>query len=329
MDKNAEESFYKEAFEFSYSSLNKLLFSPSLFYKDYILKDREIKTDKYLVEGKLVHCLLFEPENLKQKFKIVPDKTPTDSVRKILHKLHEKYGKIHADLMSEDIQSGILEVLAEENLYQSLKEDSARLVKVQTEESKIYWEFIANPMVDVIDQDTLSKCQDYTNIIKENKDVMALFDSTTTDFDLDPVHTYAEQPLNCELKDKPFGLKGIIDFYKVDDDEKLVTICDLKTTGKSISDFKETIDYYNYWLQAAIYCKLVFENLDEEQQDYNFIYKFVVIDQYKQVYVFDVSPETLSIWTQGLEETIKIAEYHYTERDFTLPYEFLIEKVIL
>ena len=223
----------------------------------------------------------------------------------------------------------ILETLKEENLYQSLKADEARLAKVKTPETKIYWEFIANPNVDVVDQDTLLTCTDYAEIIKSNKDVMDLFATVSTDFDLDPVQTYAEQPLECELKDKPFGLKGIIDFYKVDDDEKLVTIVDLKTTGKSISDFKDTIDYYNYWLQAVIYCKLVFENLDESQQDYNFIYKFVVIDKYKQVYVFDVSPETLSIWTQGLEETLKIAEYHYNKRDYTLPYEFLVEKVIL
>ena len=33
-----EDMFYKEKFSFSYSSLNKLLFSPKLFYKDYILK---------------------------------------------------------------------------------------------------------------------------------------------------------------------------------------------------------------------------------------------------------------------------------------------------
>ena len=55
-----EEEFYaNKNFAFSYSSLNKLLFSPSLFYKDYILQDREIRTDKHLVEGKLVHCLVF------------------------------------------------------------------------------------------------------------------------------------------------------------------------------------------------------------------------------------------------------------------------------
>jgi hypothetical protein len=66
-NKQKEEEFYAKDFNFSYSSLNKLLFSPSLFYKDYILWDRELRTDKHLVEGKLVHCLLFEPENVNEK----------------------------------------------------------------------------------------------------------------------------------------------------------------------------------------------------------------------------------------------------------------------
>ena len=59
-----EEEFYNKDFKFSYSSLNKLLFSPSLFYKDYILKEREEKTDKHLIEGKLLHLLLLQPEKL-------------------------------------------------------------------------------------------------------------------------------------------------------------------------------------------------------------------------------------------------------------------------
>lgn len=326
IDKQKEMKFYEKPFSFSYSSLNKLLFSPSLFYKDYILGDREIKTDKYLIEGKLVHCLIFEPENLKEKFKIVPGKTPTDNVRKVLQNLTLYTDSDTIKGIEDEL---ILDSLKEFNLYQSLKADESRIAKIKVDDYEPYWEFLSNSNVDVIDQDTLAKCTDYAEIIKSNKDVTDLFAGQQTDFDLDPIQTYAEQPLECGLKDKPFGLKGIIDFYKVDDDEKLVTVCDLKTTSKSLSDFKETIDYYNYWLQAAIYCKLVFENLDESQQDYNFIYKFVVIDSQKQVYVFDVSPETLSIWTQGLEETIKIAEYHYSKREYTLPYEFLVEKVIL
>ena len=85
-----EEKFYaNKNFAFSYSSLNKLLFSPWLFYKDYILQDRDIKTDKHLVEGKLVHCLVFEPENLTKKF------NNTDLFLKVSNLLDEGYQRPH------------------------------------------------------------------------------------------------------------------------------------------------------------------------------------------------------------------------------------------
>ena len=333
IDKQKEEEFYSKDFSFSYSSLNRLLFSPSLFYKDYILKDKEIKTEKYLIEGSLVHCLLFEPENFSKKFNLVPGKTPSDGIIKVIRKFKElaEVNNISTDFLSEapEWTNLILEALKEENLFQSLKLDSARLEKVQTEDAKEYWNFLSNSALDIIDQDTYNKCLDYVEVIKTNKDVMDLFAVSPTDFDLDPIQTYAEKPLSCDLIDRPFGLKGIIDFYKVDADEKLVTICDLKTTSKSISDFRETIDFYKYWLQAAIYCKLVYENLDESEKDYSIIYKFAVIDSYKQIYVFDVSSETLSIWTEGLRDVLTVAEYHYNERKYTLPYEFLAKKVIL
>ena len=68
VNKEKEEKFYaNKDFCFSYSSLNKLLFSPSLFYKDYILWDREVRTDKHLIEGKLIHCLLFEEDKVEEK----------------------------------------------------------------------------------------------------------------------------------------------------------------------------------------------------------------------------------------------------------------------
>lgn len=326
IDKQKEEEFYTKDFSFSYSSLNRLLFSPSLFYKDYILKDREVKTDKYLVEGKLVHCLVFEPDEVNNKFSVVPGKSPSDSIRKVLKDMSFRTdAKKLFDVPSEVV----LDSLKEINLYQSLKTDEQRIVKIIKDEFEPYWKFLLNTNVDVIDQDTLAKCTEYAEIIKSNEDVMSLFSKAATDFDLDPIQTYAEKPLSCNLIDRPFGLKGIIDFYKVDADEKLVTICDLKTTSKSISDFRETIDFYKYWLQAAIYCKLVYENLDESEKDYSIIYKFAVIDSYKQVYVFDVSSETLSIWTEGLRDVLTVAEYHYNERKYTLPYEFLAKKVIL
>ena len=96
--------------------MNKLLFSPSLFYKDYILKDKEIRTDRHLIEGKLIHCLLFEPENLNEKFHVVPGKTPSDSVRKVMKDMTLYTDERNLDKVEDHI---ILDSLKHMNLYQS------------------------------------------------------------------------------------------------------------------------------------------------------------------------------------------------------------------
>tara|TARA_R100000697_G_scaffold100112_1_gene112386 strand:- start:204 stop:1187 length:984 start_codon:yes stop_codon:yes gene_type:complete len=326
VDIQKEKEFYDKEFSFSYSSLNKLLFSPSLFYKDYILQEREIKTDRHLIEGKLIHCLLFEPEKLKEKFNVVPGKTPSDNVRKVLKDMTLYTDEKNLDKVEDFV---ILDSLKHMNLYQSLKADEARIAKIRTEDHKPYWEFLSNPVVDVVDNDTLERCQEQVEIIKSNKDVMELLQIVETDFELDPVSSYTEQYLETKLNNYKFGLKGYIDYYKIDTESKTITICDLKTTSKSIAEFGETVEFYNYWLQAAIYSTLVINNVDDEYKDYQILFKFVVIDKYDQVYVFDVQEETLEQWGLSLKETLDQANYHYTEKNYSLPYQFLTGQVIL
>ena len=321
-----EEIFYaKKNFCFSYSSLNKLLFSPSLFYKEYILFDREVRTDTHLVEGKLVHCLLFEPEKVEEKFNVVPGKAPSDNIKKVMKDM-----SLYTDAETlADCSDQALESLKTLNLFQSLKTDEQRIKKVITEDNQPYWKFLSNTNVDVVDQDTMNKCAAKVETLKANKDVMALFEQQETDFELDPIETHAEKYLKSELLEKNFGLHGYVDFYKIDHDKKLVTICDLKTTGKTISDFKETVDFYKYWLQAAIYCKLVYDTLGEKAEEYTIQFKFVVIDKYQQVYVFDVTKETLAGWAAGLAGVISVASHHYNEKNYQLPYDFLVGSIKL
>ena len=322
-----EEEFYaNKNFAFSYSSLNKLLFSPSLFYKDYILQDREIRTDKHLVEGKLVHCLVFEPENLNNKFNVVPGKAPSDSVRKILKNMSLYTDAVKLADVDDKV---ILDSLIEFNLYQSLKADEARIAKVRTLDNEPYWEFLSNTSIDVIDQDTLLDCTTKAEVIKANAEVMALFKNQSTDFDLDPISTHAEQYLKSNLETFAFGLHGYVDYYTVDTETKTVTICDLKTSGKTVDNFSESVDFYNYWLQAAIYSKMVYDSLGQDRDDYTITFKFIVIDKYNQVYVYEVSQESMVKWAEGLGGVLKIADYHYSEKNYSLPYDLLIEKVKL
>tara|TARA_B100000519_G_C14034187_1_gene339552 strand:- start:245 stop:709 length:465 start_codon:yes stop_codon:yes gene_type:complete len=143
-----------------------------------------------------------------------------------------------------------------------------------------------------------------------------------TDFEMDTIQVYNEKKLECKLKDFDFGLKGIIDKYIIDDEAKTITVVDLKTTAKPLENFAETVDFYNYWLQAAIYSILILKNVDKNQQNYKIIFKFVVIDKYDQVYVFPVSEETQLKWMSALRDILQRANYHYSERIYDLPYDF-------
>ena len=223
----------------------------------------------------------------------------------------------------------ILDSLIEFNLYQSLKADEARIAKVRTSDNEPYWKFLSNSSVDVINQDTLLDCTAKAEVIKSNEEVMSLFKNQSTDFDLDPISTHAEQYLKSDLDTFAFGLHGYVDYYTIDTETKTVTICDLKTSGKTVDKFSESVDFYNYWLQAAIYSKMVYDSLGQDRDDYTITFKFIVIDKYNQVYVYEVSQESMVKWAEGLGGVLKIADYHYSEKNYSLPYDLLIEKVKL
>jgi len=224
----------------------------------------------------------------------------------------------------------ILDSLKSMNLYQSLKADEARLNKIRTEEAEMYWKFLNNKDKDVIDRDTFDRVGVSINYLKNNEEVLdILVNDAPTDFDLDPVTYYKEQYLKSELVDCDFGLHGYVDFYKVDTDKKEVTIVDLKTTGKTVADFKETIDFYNYWLQAAIYMKLVYDSLGDDRDEYKIQFKFIVIDKYYQVYVFDVTEQTINDWADGFAGVLNVAKFHYNSRNYSLPMDMLVNKVKL
>ncbi len=147
---------------------------------------------------------------------------------------------------------------------------------------------------------------------------------------MDNVDIYNEQYLTAEAIDYPFGFKGIVDNIKIDHDKKIIYINDLKTTGKTLIDFKETIEFYNYWAQAAIYQRLIiskFKNFID--QNYELVFNFIVIDKYQQVYAFQVSAGTMLEWQLKLEQKLKEVAWHYNERSYKLPYQFAIGQVIL
>ena len=325
--------FYKNKFYFSYSSINKLLFSPRSFYSHYVLNQREDSIDPHLVGGRVLHCLLLEPENFEKEFILMPDKFPTDSNRILIDNIFKNYLSIENNtLLLEEFQKEILTDLLNSNLYQTLKTDQQRLDKILTDQNKNYFEFLKTKQNKaLVDPIIYANCIETVAMLKSNKDVRALL---YLDKEISDTHitVFNELPLKHNVNNLPFGYKGILDNVVIDTESKTIFINDLKTTGKGLLDFPETVKYYKYWIQASMYYHLIYEEYVKDKpdaKDWNIVITFIVVDKYNQIYPFQVSQESLAAWLKDFDKIIDIVKYHYENKDFTLPYELAIGNVKL
>ena len=324
-----EKEFYSKPLYLSYSGLNKMLFSPTLYYKHYILQQREEKLDSYLIDGKVIHNLLLDDGSFDKNFILLPSTLPTGNSKLVIDKIYNLV-KEGPGLLS-NYTTEILAILKEINLHQSLKTDEQRIAKIVTEENIIYFEFLKlKGSKDLIDSETLQRCNEAVDVLKNDSKITDLLGTYRSEMENTKIYNELELSLDSNVLGRAFGLKGIVDNIKVDYDNKIVYINDLKTTGKTISDFKETIEYYNYNLQAAIYHRLVKEKLkDIMNADWKIVFHFIVVDKYNQVYAFEVSTVTMMVWLDILNKKLGEAEWHYNNNKYNLPFEFETGQVIL
>jgi hypothetical protein len=332
------ESFYKNKFYFSYSGINKLLFSPSMFYNHYVLKQKEDSVDSHLVKGRVIHCLLLNPEDFDKEFILIPGKLPSGNNRMIVDEIFKLYLENPDDSLTLDkYETAIVDLLERINLHQKLKTDEARVKKILTADNISYFDFLKSSQgKTLIDQETLTYCKECVDTVKENEDIMTLLQADKREEDTH-IEVFNETLINIENKiytdDKSFGFKGILDNVVIDNDAKIVFINDIKTTGKPLTDFPDSVEYYKYWIQAAIYYQLAFYKWirgKENSTEWRINFTFVVIDKYNQVYPFQVSDDTMVRWLRGIrDEIIPILEYHYDNKDYNLPYDLAVGNVKL
>jgi hypothetical protein len=324
------DNFYKKDFYFSYSSINKLLFSPRMFYNHYVLKQKEDSTDSHLVIGRVLHCLLLEPANFDNQFAVMTSKIPSENNKKIIDNIFRNYlVNQNNTLTLEDYSKDILTHLLTINLHQSLKTDQQRLDKILTDENNEYFEFLKLSLgKTVIDQTILDNCKMSLDVIKANDDVRALLQLDKIQED-DEIEVYNELIVSMSDKNLPFGFKGVLDNVVVDHNSKTIFINDLKTSGKSIQDFPESVDYYKYWIQGTIYVMLASEKFLKDKQDWNVQLTFIVIDKYNQVYPYQVSSESLNKWKIDFEKIVTQIRWHYDNKQYDLPYDLALGNVKL
>lgn len=330
----AEAEFYSKPFYFSYSALNRLLTAPSIFYQEYILKNREIKTEKHLLEGQVTHYLVLENLNYDDKFVTVPE-LPSPNSMKVATMVFDTYKERvaedvkNADLELKDFVPEVLEILEEINLHQSVGEDK-RAYKVIEPKTEKYFEFLKKAgKREIVDSGILDKCTIAADEIKKNQKIRKLLGMDLVNDGI-KFGVYNELDLRMELEGFPFGLRGIIDNMVVDVDNKTVYINDFKTTSKSLVDFPESVEYWNYWLQAVIYLRLAMDFLKTVVDNtWTFQVHFVVSDQYNHSYAFPVSNDSLMNWFKRTNEVMAEAKWHYENKNYTLPYKFVAGEVTL
>ena len=298
-----------------------------LWYKHYVLQQREEKVESYLIDGKVIHTLLLDDGSFDKNFILLPSTLPTGNSRLVIDKL---FAKAQEGTLTDN-SSTIIEILKEINLHQALKTDEQRFAKIITEETTSYFEFLkSRGKRDLIDSETLQRCNEAVDILRNDSrtgDLLGLYKS-----EMENIEMFNEIELSVEkdITQLSFGLKGIADSIQVNHDKKCIYINDLKTTGKTISDFEETIKFYNYNLQAAVYHRLVRHHYKSIlKDDWVLHFNFIVIDKYNQVYCFEVSKSTLSLWDDELKKKLLEADWHYKNKQYNLPYKFATSQVIL
>lgn len=321
------QEFYSKKFYVSYSGLSKMLYSPSLFYRHYVLQQREERLDSHLIDGKVIHCLLLDDGSFDGQFMLLPSSLPTGNTKLIADRIYDRVKE--GPGLFENYTVEILEVLTSINLHQSLKTDKQRLEKIITEESKTYFEFLKRKgSKDIIDAETLQRCNEAVSALRNNSMVCNLMGLVK--HEMENIDVFNEIEIRTELETLPFGIKGVLDNIKVDYDAKIVYVNDLKTTGKTILEFPESVEHFNYWAQAAMYMRLIKDSFkDLLTEDWKIIFHFVVIDKYNQVYPFRVSSESMDQWQGKLDTKLNEFNWHYTEKKYALPYKFATHEVLL
>lgn len=304
----------------SYSGLNKILFSPKLFYAHYILGEREESIDSWAVEGSLFDCLLTDPDTFHQRFAVVPGVIPTENTKRLVYRVFKERDE---ESISTDLgvyQDDILNVLKDMNLHQALKTDEQRLDKILTEDAKNYFKFLCEAESKiVIDNETLDRNKSRADMVR--LDALANQRMYLSDA---PEHIEVlQQPhLEVDTTDKfGFKLRGIADRIIIDHQAKKITIIDVKTTSKTLADFyPDTYNFYRYDLQAAMYVYLV--SFNPKYRGYGISFEFFVVDKYDQFAFFPLSLDAMARNERALLESLEIAKYHIENVDYTLPYQF-------
>jgi len=307
----------------SHSSLSALKVSPE-YFKKYI--NRELVNDsRYLDLGSAIHCYILENSHFNDRYLVSSVDVVGGMMGKFLHSLveNEKYVMESVHDSTEDTPAEFV-LTNREHLYQhcydlaGFKIPIATVInKLDKAENAAYLEFL----LEAQGKHVLSQ-EEYEVILQCAASVERHAVASTV---LNPIGAHPEKEILWTYKD--FTIKSIIDNLILDEEKKMVTITDLKTTSKNPHSFIRSYTSYGYYRQIGIYKQAVISYMTElglNYEDFDFKVLIVALQTtgLHECVVYEPDNLDLSIAIDEFESLLERLKWHQDHNRWDYPMEY-------
>lgn len=276
--------------------------------------------------GTAVHCRLLEPETFDEKYYVMDVEAPGDGTNM----------RIFIDRYFWYTTNEFAEEQAKELAYQ----DSGYKTKFDTvwknfeekENYVAYW----NALNDSVGKIILTPKDEF--IIEEVVSSVKAHKVAAAMLDVDPLdnHTYmTEETIEWDIKGFDFNMKSILDRVRIDHENKLISIIDIKTTSKNVHKFAYSYENFAYYRQMAFYGHAMMwyvENvLKEDKNEWALTTSIIAVQTtgFYETVVYAPSPEDMMIGHNEIINLLTKLSWHYETNNWDYPLEYYTEGGIM
>lgn len=253
----------------SVSSLNLFATSPAAYREHILYPTKEVTT--YFTKGSAVDCLITEPDEFQNKFAVIKTTRPSGMMGDLCRLMHE-YEKVNTEGLPEET----LFKVAYKKTGFKLKEESV-WKKYQGPAIQQYMTFLRNSQgKDVITEAEIEQAKDVVSMLQNNPRTKWFMKDCKNEILCD-----VYDQLRVDFTYNDIACKGFLDRVVVNHNSKKVYPVDLKTTGKSVLEFRNSFIKYGYFRQAAFYQEGIkhWMSQDPKIKDYDIQnFRFVVAE---------------------------------------------------
>lgn len=242
-----------------------------------------------LLFGSMVDTMLTDGiEEFNKRFAVFDYPELSDSLTAIAKDLFNNYADKYSKIV--DIPDDILaEIGLRNNYYAGDKYRSYRVKKIKEECSNYYnLLYAADGKIPASTQDYLDTVS-CVEVLKSDEYTKWYFQEN--DAFNDDIQRFYQLKFKTEWDGIP--LRCMADLIIVDNKNKIIIPCDLKTSYKKEWNFFKSFIEWRYWIQAQLYWYIIRKNLDAsiEFRDYTLApYRFIVINRITKkplVWIYD------------------------------------------